>query len=156
LDKMHSFLALLREPISFHQAEDFFGASYLSYLRAAEQPAWRAFVAFQAGACARSKIRSLRVLNALQTHLPAASKEVPKLTELGLPAETITDPFTGEPLHVKRSPQGWLIYSVGPNFRDDGGNLQGDLTVATPTEDTDVGIGPPPMVANDQEKNGGK
>ena len=41
----------------------------------------------------RATIRSLRVLNALQTHVPAGSNEVPKLTELGLPAETTTDPF---------------------------------------------------------------
>ena len=78
---------------------------------------------FQAVADTRSMIRSLRVLNALQTHVPAGSNEVPKLTELGLPAETITDPFTGEPLHVKKTPQGWLVYSVGPNFQDDGGKL---------------------------------
>ena len=30
------------------------------------------------------------------------SDETPKLSELGLPIETTTDPFTGEPLHVKR------------------------------------------------------
>ena len=49
-------------------------------------------------------IRCLRVLNALQTHVPAGSNEIPKLTELGLPAETTTDPFNGEPLHVKKTP----------------------------------------------------
>ena len=42
---------------------------------------------------ARAMIRCLRVLNALQTHVPAGSNEIPKLTELGLPAETTTDPF---------------------------------------------------------------
>ena len=90
------------------------------------------------------------MLNALQTHVPAGSNVVPKLTELGLPAETITDPFTGEPLHVKKTPQGWLVYSVGPNFRDDGGKLD--------DPHGDVGVGPPPPVAkpakNDQEGKG--
>ena len=51
----------------------------------------------------RAEIRCLRVLNALQTHVPAGSNEMPKLSELGLPAETTTDPFNGEPLHVKKT-----------------------------------------------------
>lgn len=85
----------------------------------------------------RAMIRCLRVLNALQAHVPAGSNEIPKLTELGLPAETITDPFTGDPLHVKKTPQGWVVYSVGPNFQDDGGKVD------DPTNG-DVGIGPPP------------
>ena len=76
------------------------------------------------------------MLNALQTHVPAGSKEVPKLSELGLPAETTTDPFNGEPLHVKKLPQGWLVYSVGRNFKDDGGKLDDSVN-------GDVGVGPP-------------
>ena len=91
----------------------------------------------------RAEVRCLRVLNALQTHVPAGSDEVPKLGELGLPAETTTDPYTGEPLHVKKTPQGWLVYSVGKNFQDDGGKLD-DLS--------DVGVGPPPLAAQPAEK----
>ncbi len=93
----------------------------------------------------RAEIRSLRVLNALQTHVPAGSNETPKLSELGLPVETTTDPFTGEPLHVKKTPQGWLVYSVGPNRQDDGGKLDDP-------RDGDVGVGPPP--ANSQPADG--
>jgi hypothetical protein len=96
----------------------------------------------------RAELRCLRVLNALQTHVPGGSNEVPKLTDLGLPTETITDPFTGEPLHVKKTPQGWLVYSVGPNFKDDGGKID------DPTNG-DVGVGPPPPVpkpAKDDKK----
>ncbi|MHB8973778.1 MAG: hypothetical protein ACYC4N_25360 [Pirellulaceae bacterium] len=89
----------------------------------------------------RAEIRSLRVLNALQRRERAESNETPKLTELGLPIETTTDPFTGEPLHVEKTPQGWLIYSVGRNYRDDGGKLD-DLS------DGDVGVGPPPANVN--------
>ena len=93
--------------------------------------------AYLAVARTRAQMRSLRVLNALQARVPAGSNVVPKLGELGLPAETTTDPFNGEPLHVKRLPQGWLVYSVGPNLRDDGGKLgYGD--------NYDVGVGPPP------------
>jgi hypothetical protein len=87
----------------------------------------------------RAMIRSLRVLNALQVHATAGSKEIPKLSDLGLPAETTTDPFTGEPLHVKRLPKGWLVYSVGWNYQDDGGDLSSPFK--------DVGVGPPPPAA---------
>lgn len=83
----------------------------------------------------RAKIRCLRVLNALQTHVPAESDKAPKLSELGLPAATTTDPYTGEPLHVKKTPQGWLVYSVGKNFVDDGGKFD--------NEQSDIGVGPP-------------
>lgn len=86
----------------------------------------------------RAEIRALRVLNALQRYDPGRSEEVPQLAELGLPAETISDPFTGEPLLVKKTPRGWLVYSVGPNLKDDGGKLDDPLN-------GDVGIAPPPM-----------
>jgi hypothetical protein len=92
----------------------------------------------------RAECRCLRVLNALQAHVVAGSDKIPKLSDLGLPAEATTDPFTGEPLHVKKLPQGWLVYSVGPNFQDDGGKLE-DST------NGDVGIGPPPSAAKPGE-----
>jgi hypothetical protein len=83
----------------------------------------------------RAQIRALRVLNAIQARVPANRKAPPRLDELGLSAETIADPFTGEPLHVKKSPQGWSVYSVGANFKDDGGKMD-DLS--------DIGVGPSP------------
>jgi hypothetical protein len=94
--------------------------------------------AFRSVARTRARIRSLRVLDALQARVPAESNEPPKLSELHLPAETTVDPFNGEPLHVKKTPQGWLVYSVGPNLRDDGGILED-------YRDGDVGVGPPPV-----------
>ncbi len=104
--------------------------------------------AYEGVARIKAYIRCLRVLNALQTHVAAGSDAAPKLTDLGLPAETITDPFNGEPLHVKKTPQGWLVYSVGRNLRDDGGKLE--------DPDGDVGVGPPPTAAEiarrEQEK----
>ncbi len=94
--------------------------------------------------CARS--RSLRVLNALQTHVPTTGHEVPKLSELGLPAQATIDPYTGEPLHVKKTPQGWVVYSVGKNLKDDGGKLD-------ESETGDVGVGPrPPEAEQPHEK----
>jgi hypothetical protein len=85
----------------------------------------------------RAEIRCLRVLNALQTRATEADNNVPKLAELGLPVETTTDPFNGQPLHAKKTPQGWLVYSVGQNQVDDGGNLANSAS-------GDVGFGPPP------------
>ena len=96
--------------------------------------------AYESVTRAKALIRSLRVLNALQAHVAAGSDAAPKLTDLGLPAETTTDPYNGEPLHVKKTPQGWLVYSVGRNLRDDGGKLDDP-------HDGDIGVGPPKAVA---------
>jgi hypothetical protein len=81
----------------------------------------------------RAMSRSLRVLNALQTRVPVGSDRVPKLTDLGLPGEATIDPFNGELLHVKKLPEGWLVYSVGSNLIDEGGQLD---------QKADLGAGP--------------
>jgi hypothetical protein len=103
--------------------------------------------AHEAATRGRAMIRCLRVLNALQTHVPEGSDHVPILTELGLPAETTTDPYTGEPLHVKKLPQGWLIYAVGRNYKDDGGKLD---------DTSDIGIGPPPTAEAVESRRDGR
>jgi hypothetical protein len=79
-------------------------------------------------------VRAVRVLNAIQAKVAPDAKEPPKLSELGLPPDAIIDPFNGQPLHVKKLPKGWIVYSVGPNGIDDGGII--DFK-------SDVGIGPP-------------
>jgi hypothetical protein len=89
---------------------------------------------YQAVTRLRATIRCLRILNALQVHAAAGGAELPKLTELGLPAETTVDPFNGKPLQIKKLPQGWLVYSVGLDLKDDGGKLD---------HCSDVGVGPP-------------
>jgi hypothetical protein len=65
--------------------------------------------------------RSLCVLSAIISHEAAGNLGEPLLESLGLPADTTIDPFTGEPLHVKKRPDGWAIYSVGKDLKDDGG-----------------------------------
>jgi hypothetical protein len=87
--------------------------------------------------------RTLRVLNALQEHAASGGDHDPKLSELGLPAEATIDPFNGEPLRVKKLPDGWMVYSVGANLIDDGGKLEGRA---------DVGVGP---TASGVPKKGG-
>ena len=78
-------------------------------------------------------LHALRVLNAIQGREQAGEVSEPRLDELGLPAEASLDPVNREPLHVKKTPQGWLIYGVGTNLKDDGGQLKDYL---------DFGIGP--------------
>jgi hypothetical protein len=80
----------------------------------------------------RAQSRCLRVLNALQRRGLSADKEA-KLSELGLPAEAITDPYDGSPIKMKQVASEWLIYCVGPDMKDDGGKLD---------DFSDVGIGP--------------
>ena len=82
----------------------------------------------------RAAIRCLRVLNALQALERPGDAPQPKLSDLGLPAEATVDPFTGEPLKLRKLPEGWLIYSVGQNLTDDGGKLD--------DRRSDVGLGP--------------
>lgn len=90
----------------------------------------------------RAQVRCLRILNALQTRAKSTDKPQ-KLPDLGLPAQTTLDPYgvdpytaTRLPLHVKHLPEGWLVYSVGPNERDDDGKIDD-------TRDGDIGVGPP-------------
>jgi hypothetical protein len=81
----------------------------------------------------RAMSRCLRVLNALQARSSPASDDAPKLSDLGLPAEAMIDPFDGDTLRVKKLLDGWIVYSVGGNLADDGGKLDGK---------TDIGAGP--------------
>jgi hypothetical protein len=81
----------------------------------------------------RAMSRCLRVLNALQSRVATTSDQLPKLDDLGLPLETTIDPYNGEPLHLKKSPAGNMVYSVGKNLADDGGKMDGIA---------DIGAGP--------------
>ncbi len=45
------------------------------------------------------------------------------LVDLDLPREATIDPYSGEPLKLKQTDDGWLIYSVMQNGVDDGGDF---------------------------------
>jgi hypothetical protein len=92
----------------------------------------------------QAQLRSLRVLNALLQREQTGGTGEPTLAELGLPPEVTTDPFNDKPLQLKKLQAGWLVYSVGTNLEDDGGDL---------TDNLDVGVGPPPdaKAGGDQE-----
>ncbi len=134
LDKMQIFLSLFHEPINYHRAVQTIDNASANggVLVVLSTPALKA--ALTAAVQSQAMVRSLRVLNALQTHVPPASDKISKLGDLGLPPETTIDPFNGAPLHVKRLPGGWLVYSVGRNLQDDGGDWEHYL---------DIGVGPP-------------
>lgn len=137
LDVFPTLMRLAREPVLYRDIAREIGEEEENSIMARLLfPGLRG--AYRCVASTRAEIRCLRILNAFQTHVPPESNEAPNLTDLGLPAETTTDPFAGEPLHVKKTPQGWLIYSVGANFQDDGGRLD---------DNSDVGIAPPPPAA---------
>ncbi|MFL5339746.1 MAG: hypothetical protein ACJ8F7_06220 [Gemmataceae bacterium] len=81
-----------------------------------------------------ARLRCLRVINALQRR-----GGEPALADLGLPAAATTDPFTGEPLHVKKTAEGWLVYAVGEDLKDDGGQVTRPESGGNPK---DIGFGP--------------
>lgn len=78
--------------------------------------------------------RSLRVYSDLQHFAEENDREATGLDELSLPKEATIDPFSGKPLIVQNTDAGWLVYSVGADGIDGGGNFD---------EHKDVGVGPP-------------
>lgn len=78
-------------------------------------------------------IRSLRAYNAFHQFALNNDREAEGLDDLRLPREATIDPYSGEPLVVKRTEDDWLVYSVGKNGKDDGGDFE---------EYKDVGVGP--------------
>jgi hypothetical protein len=81
-----------------------------------------------------TQIRALRILNSLQYFAEAHGRDANGLSDLGLPAEATVDPYSGNPLLLKGTDEGWIVYSVSENQRDDGGTLD--------DKRLDVGIGP--------------
>lgn len=83
--------------------------------------------------------RCTRVLNAILARPDPESPVV--LSDLKLPAETIIDPYSGRPFLTRSTDEGWIVYSVGENGIDDGGEVElGRDTDAS----LDIGVGPPP------------
>jgi hypothetical protein len=78
-------------------------------------------------------LRSVRVLSAILSLEPAPPS--PNVDGLGLPAEATVDPYSGNPLIIKKTDAGWTVYSVGPNVTDDGGQITSDATASL-----DVGV----------------
>lgn len=86
-------------------------------------PALRAV--FQANARSIALSRALAVYIALREFKEKNGREATGLVELALPKEATTDPFTGQPLKLKWTDDGWIVYSVMNNGADDGGDFKG-------------------------------
>ena len=81
----------------------------------------------------QAMMRSLRIANAFASYRRQHDREANGLDELVLPKEVTMDPFSGEPLRVKRNDECWIIYTVMQNGVDDGGDF---------TEQKDHGFAP--------------
>jgi hypothetical protein len=79
-------------------------------------------------------LRALRVFNALEQYREVHGREASGLRDLGLSKEAAVDPYSGEPLKLKHTDGGWIIYSVMDNGVDDGGDFNGmkDYGLAPP------------------------
>ncbi len=80
----------------------------------------------------RAAMRCLRVLNALQAQAANTGNNklqsnTLKISDVKLPTEITTDPFTGQPLILRKTSQGFTVYSVGANLKDDGGSFDQQL-----------------------------
>jgi hypothetical protein len=79
--------------------------------------------AYRCHARSLAMLRSVRIFNALRQFAEQNGREATGLEELDLPEEATIDPYTGEPLKLKHSDEGWIIYSVMENGVDDGGDF---------------------------------
>lgn len=98
-------------------------------------------------ATARSiaRIRCLRILNALQAIEAKGGGPIDDCRRLNLPAGAIVDPFSGDALRIRHSPDGVTVYSVGPNLVDDGGRFELEAGY------DDVTVAPEPVAAGSSE-----
>jgi hypothetical protein len=69
-------------------------------------------------------LRSLRIFNALTQYQQEHTREAGGLDDLNLPHDATIDPYTGQQLKLKRTDDGWIIYSVMANGHDDGGDFK--------------------------------
>jgi len=52
-------------------------------------------------------------------------------------SEVPTDPFSGNPLIYRKTPSGFIVYSVGSNGKDDGGRETREITRIIAEKDDD-------------------
>ncbi len=74
---------------------------------------------------ATALLRALRIYNALAEYRDENGHEATGLDDLALPKEATIDPFSGEPLILRQTDDGWVVYSVGKDGVDDGGDFKG-------------------------------
>jgi hypothetical protein len=70
-------------------------------------------------------MRSLRIFMALRQFAESNGRDASGLAELKLPRGVTIDPFDGQPLRLKHTPEGWIVYTVYRDRKDDGGDFSG-------------------------------
>jgi len=78
-------------------------------------------------------LRCLRIVNAIAAYAQENGHEASGLDDLDLPEAATLDPFSGEPLKLQWTDDGWVVYSVFRNGVDDNGDFK---------EMADWGLGP--------------
>jgi hypothetical protein len=137
IEAMNELVRLAERP--WHEVREQFGAPDSPSLPSGHGvmadllvPAVRA--SFHANARGLAMIRSLRIFNALRRFAEQHGREAKSLAELDLPEASTIDPYSGKPLKLMRAEDGWVVYSVMENGKDDGGDFIGhqDYGVAPP------------------------
>jgi hypothetical protein len=80
--------------------------------------------AYNAEARTVAVMRALRIFNALRQFAEENGREAAGLEKLNLPAAATGDPYSGNPLLLKSTADGWVVYSVMKNGVDDGGDFK--------------------------------
>jgi hypothetical protein len=154
LDLFEQYLNHSLHPYSYWAAEEDMRItkfkSIINVFVELARPAFRAAL-IPAYRC-QALVRAVRIINALQKKSPLAGEKIPTMAELSLPDEVGIDPFNGKAMIIKRLPEGWLVYSVGTNLTDDGGNFERGKD----SQPIDVGFGPKMPVPQSQEKKSSK
>lgn len=132
LDAWDDWLAVADRP--WHEVHDRFEPDSTGHGVLADLLMSTVQATFQANAIDLAKLRGLRIFNALTRYREEHGREASGLEELALPNEATIDPFSGEPLKLKHTEEGWIIYSVMNNGVDDGGDF---------TDMKDWGLAPP-------------
>jgi hypothetical protein len=71
-----------------------------------------------------ASLRALRIFSALRLYAEEHGREANGMEDLQLPKAATVDPFSGKPLKLKLTQDGWIVYSVFKNQRDDGGDFR--------------------------------
>ena len=99
----------------------------------------------QAGVAVTKTSAELRSVRALMAGLEMMDKTGKTPSNVGAIASgKWIDPFTGNPLLLKKQAGGFRIYSVGPNGKDDGGKFRQEL-LHTDDPNFDIGASYPPI-----------
>jgi hypothetical protein len=128
LDVMNEYVQLAARP--WHEVRGKFGladtpspATGHGVMADLLMPAVRAV--FRAHARSLAVSRALRIHNSMRAFAEKNGREATGLDELDLPEQATIDPYSGQPLKLKRSDDGWVIYSVMEDGDDDGGDFKG-------------------------------